>query len=290
MERFIMFADIVGSTTLYERLGDEVATELVTRALELAGETVVAGGGRVVDEKGDEVLCTFDSAEDALRGVRAVHRAAEAYSHRRSEIVVFRIGLNFGEMVETPDNIYGDAVNVGSRLASEAKARQTVLSESVVKRCPPDFLSRLREIGEIWIKGKQGTHRIFELLEANPETEITEVTDHNRLSERAFRLTLRLNHQEIRLNPTSPKLVIGRSETCDLTVNHPTVSRHHAEIQYRNGRYVFIDLSTNGSQVVMDGRPRRLLRNTMELAGSGQIALGRTAGSTQFIVRYDVDA
>lgn len=290
MERFIMFADVCRSTTLYEELGDQSATALVTQALEMAGDVVRKANGTVVDTMGDEVLCTFDTAEAALGGARQLHRAVAAYAAEHGQEVALRIGINHGEVIETADNIYGDAVNVGSRLASEAKAQQTVLSQAVLERAPDELRERIRELDEIWIRGKQGTHRIYELLEANPETAITEVAQRQAVSARAFLLSLAHGNRKVRLNPMCRRFTIGRSEENDLMINHPTVSRHHGEIQYQNGRFVYIDKSTNGTHIQLDGRPRRLQRNTIELTGSGSISPGQTASIPSLVITFTVQA
>ena len=65
-ELAIVFADVVGSTELYESLGDDEARETVGRCVECMKECTIELRGEVIKTMGDEVMSTFDSADDAM--------------------------------------------------------------------------------------------------------------------------------------------------------------------------------------------------------------------------------
>ena len=79
---------------------------------------------------------------------------------------------------------------------------------------------------------------------------------------------------------------IGRGMDCDQVIDHPTISREHAEFLYRNGQFILRDFSTNGSMIVQQGKPERLHRSSMELRGSGKIYLGRTLNQHQYCIEF----
>ncbi len=90
------------------------------------------------------------------------------------------------------------------------------------------------------------------------------------------RLEIRYGEQLLSLNQTRPTITMGRQEHNDLEVIDTRVSRSHARIEYREGDFVLIDHSTNGTFVLMEGRQGvNLRRGEIPLEGSGIITLGR---------------
>lgn len=92
-------------------------------------------------------------------------------------------------------------------------------------------------------------------------------------------MDLRMGDYLIEINQTRPTVTMGRQEHNDLEVIDTRVSRSHARIEYRDGKFILIDHSTNGTFVVMNGKPQgiNLRREEITLKGSGIITLGRKA-------------
>jgi len=281
----VMFADISRSTSLYEKLGDESAAQLVLQTLQFASEVVRRHRGTVVKSKGDDILCTFHSAEDAVEAALDLHASSQQAGFLTQHQVAFRVGINLGNYVASQGDIYGDAVNVAARLAATAKAHQTVVSSAVKEACPETFGGTFRVLGEVSVRGKGGLHEIFEVLKPDQTAEITEVVTADRMVDRATQLRLLFNNRETRLTPFTVRHLLGRGPECDMVLNHPTVSREHAEIRYRDGRFVLTDFSTNGTWVHAPGGPYRLHRSSRELRGDGIITLGAVSRGP-LAVRY----
>jgi hypothetical protein len=90
------------------------------------------------------------------------------------------------------------------------------------------------------------------------------------------RMEVRFGDQVISVNQTRPTITMGRQEHNDLEVIDTRVSRSHARIEYREGAFVLIDHSTNGTFVLMEGKPGvNLRRSEIPLEGGGIITLGR---------------
>ena len=283
----VLFADICQSTRLFEKLGDRAATPLVHHALSLAANITAQNEGQLIRVKGDDVLCTFESPDQALRSAEQAHSTALVDPELKPHSITFRIGIHWGPVLRVNDEIFGDTVNLAARLVAEAKSRQSLISEAVQNRAGDTFEGRIRKIGQLNLRGKTGTQPVYELLELESTDEITEVTAMRRIRARAFLLQLSYQAKTIRLNPLMNRLLLGRAATCDIVVDEPTVSREHAEITFTNGQFVIRDFSSNGSYVVSDGLPYPLQRSSLQLRGRGTIFLGRTRGSRHLAIDFN---
>lgn len=286
---FIFFADVAQSTVLYDRLGDEAAAELMMHCLHRATECVLASHGRPIETRGDEILCLFDGVEDVLAAANELHELAGADARLHEHHMAFRIGIHHGPVIEHLGNLYGDAVNVAARMASKAKAHQTLLSSNVTACFADEHRERIRPLGETSVRGKQGAQELFELLSASSTAEITEVSSRAPQRRRAFLLTLKFRNRQVRLTPLLVRHLLGRGADCDLRVEHPSISRHHAEIRFRDGVFVLVDMSTNGSQVRTPTETVNVLRNEVPLPREGAIILGRTETDRHLQVQFVTD-
>lgn len=89
-------------------------------------------------------------------------------------------------------------------------------------------------------------------------------------------LEVRFGNHIIEISKTRPSVTMGRQEHNDLEVIDTRVSRSHARIEYRKGRFVLIDHSTNGTYVMISGKQGvNLKRDEIPLEGRGFITLGR---------------
>ena len=121
----IMFADIVGYTALMQ--GDEeLALQLRHKLKSKLEKEVNAHQGRILSFKGDGALCSFNSAIEGVRAALAVQ-----INMQTSPLVPLRIGIHTGDVIMEEDNIYGDGVNIASRLESFAVPGSIFISGKV---------------------------------------------------------------------------------------------------------------------------------------------------------------
>jgi predicted component of type VI protein secretion system len=85
------------------------------------------------------------------------------------------------------------------------------------------------------------------------------------------------------------RFVLGRGQECDLVINHASVSRHHAEIRFRNGQFRLFDMSTNGTHVITASGNMVIHRSDRHLPDGGRIALGRTENSPGLQIQFQTD-
>lgn len=274
----IMFADIAGSTKLYDTLGDQLARTKVAATIETMSEITRQNKGTVIKTIGDEVMCTFPTAEDAGTAAWEMQEKfeEEAESNTDGSPVSVRIGMHFGPAILEGGDVFGDAVNIAARMAAQAKAKQIITTQDTLDKLPPAMRASTRFVDHAPIKGKKEEIDIFEIIWQ--EEDVTRMATGmviNKPTPEA-KLTLTYNGQTIELSKLRPGLVMGRSQNCDLTINEKLASRQHVRIELRRDKFFIVDQSTNGTHVIIGDNPEEFLRREeIPLSGSGRISLGR---------------
>lgn len=280
-----MIADICSSTQLFQELGDDFAAGLVNRTLKEASAVAEAGHGEVLRSKGDDVLCIFDEPARALRSALQIHSATRGIMTRDGHHVHMRIGINSGDVILSNGDLLGDVVNMAARISNAAKPGQTLVSSATVDMLGSADSGLLRPLGAFSLRGKSGAVSLFECLEPSLEGEITQVGPPIRFP-KSDRLEIVFQSHRIQLDYLLSRFLIGRAADCDLVLDHPLVSRHHAEIRYQNHEFVLTDFSTNGTELIVSGRPRVLRHSQAALRGKGSIFLGGTTYNKWFEIAF----
>lgn len=279
----IMFADVCDSTYLFSELGDEKAFELINETLRRAADIVRQHHGVVLRTKGDDVLCTFSDPLNALEAAISI-QARRPTPHTAWPPMA--VGINSGPAILSGGDVLGDTVNVAARLSSFAKAGQTLISENTANLLSGVTDATIRHFGDITLKGKSHPVSTYEVLGDADEDDITQVGQTPLNFSKSNRLSLRFQSRKFELNYLLNRFTLGRSPNCDLVLDHPLVSRHHAEIRYEQSEFVLHDFSTNGTHLVLAGRPLTLHHKGAALRGSGSIVLGRTAYNQNFEITF----
>jgi len=270
----ILFADVVGSTELYDDLGTQLAKERIESCLRLFSETVEAFHGRVVKSLGDGVLCCFASPEEA---VWAAVRICQKIALQKTDI---RIGVHYGDVLEEADgDVFGDGVNTAARIAALAKPSEILISREVGEYLPPIMHPIVTRVPPVSVKGKKKPLELFAILKEDTSVQeklklqlgMTMVIGSS--SPRPSRLTLRYLDKEITLE-AGQEITLGRDPQCGLVVSTEHVSRLHGKITHRQDKFVLLDQSSNGTYLVPHLSKIHLLREEAILHGSGLIYLG----------------
>jgi len=143
--RAFLICDIRGYSTFTSQRGDEAAAHLAMTFAGLAGDAVVARGGRVLGLRGDEAFAAFTSARQAVKAGLEIDLACaeESAAHPDFPIPV-GIGIDFGEAVPVEDGYRGAAINMAARLCSKAVAGQVLVTRNVVDAAgEPDARARI---------------------------------------------------------------------------------------------------------------------------------------------------
>ena len=130
----VVFADIVGSTSMFERLGDETASRFVTQLVGALSQIFEQHSGRVVKLLGDGLFVVFPHEGDALAACISIQKRFLDKPIRpggSGAPVQMQMGMESGEVVEIDGDCFGDTVNSAARLADQAGAAQILTTQSV---------------------------------------------------------------------------------------------------------------------------------------------------------------
>ena len=276
----VLFADISGSTRLFETLGDERAAAWVGRDLAILARVCTDCGGRVIRTTGDGALCLFETADAALRASHLMQEKIDQQHELGEAGPGIHIGCHFGPVLESDGDLYGDAVNLAARVAGLAQAGQIITTADTVAMLSPGLAARTRRLDLVPVKGKRAAVAIYEFLWRDSEdiTALGTRTEHGR----AAHLVLRYEGREWRFEGPG-ELSLGRDIACDVVVGGRKASRRHAHIERRRDKFVLADHSANGTWVQFTGEDEVVVvrREELLLRASGLIGFGHSPGDGQ---------
>lgn len=272
-ELAVLFADISGSTRLYEVLGDAEALAIVDRCLALIGNACEDHGGRMVKTLGDEAMAVFPLANLAAQAATAMQRTISGQPAVGRWRPAIRVGIHFGPALEADGDVLGEAVSVAARMVAFAKAQQVVLSPQTAGSLAPWLRTRVREIDTVTLGGTLRDMSVFELNWAESDDELTQIK--TRIKTAPARLRLRHGDDEFELGEASGALSLGRESQNDVIIADRRASRVHARIERQRDKFVLIDESSNGTYVTIEGEAEVSLRHEgLTLRGRGHVSFG----------------
>jgi adenylate cyclase len=278
LEVAILFADVVGSTQLYDQFGDTKASETVALCLDVMKDATHQYNGTVIKTIGDEVMSTFPTVEDAMGAAVMMQARISADNKQDDRIAVsIRIGCHYGPVVQEQNDIFGAAVHTANRMTSQAKARQIIISGGTVEKMSAELKRQTRQIDVATVRGKLDEVALYELL-WNPEeaTSMLPTIEWENQDRKASRLELSFRDKTIEVTDKRKSVIMGRAEDNDLVVKGNLISRIHAKVEMRRGRFVLVDQSTNGTFLLnLQGEETFVRRDSAEIHGEGTIGLGR---------------
>ena len=286
----VLFADVSGSTRLYESLGDAEALATIGRCVALMSTVCVGHGGRVVKTIGDEVMAVFPSADTAAQAAVEMQGRISEHPPVGGSRLAIRVGFHLGPAIETDGDVFGDSVNVAARMAALAKREQIILSSHTADTLAPWLRERVREIDTLSVKGKSQDIGIFELIWQDSDEDLTAVA--TRYKPLPARIVLRHGTKELVLDESATTITIGRDTGNEIVIADRKASRLHARIERRRDKFVIIDQSSNGTYVTVDGEPEIMLRREeLMLRGRGHVTFGHAYAEdpTEFLAFSCVD-
>lgn len=279
-ELVILFADVVGSTRLFEVLGDLTARDKVAVCVDIMRGATEQRGGSVVKTMGDEILATFEDCDKAMDA--AVQMQMAISTHPELDVdgqhIAIRIGCHFGPVVLETRDVFGAAVHTANRMTSQAKAGQIIITDSIFARLSDEWRGMSRQVDVAVPRGQQGEVTIYEVLWQHGDATsmlpaIATITEQHR----PFRIRLTYLGESLMLDDRErSSATLGRGQENDLVIKGNLVSRLHARIEAGKNRFMLIDESTNGSFVQgQNGDDAFVRRDAIPLKGKGVIGLGR---------------
>lgn len=290
----ILFADVSGSTRLFETKGDVEARRLIAAVLDALSVICVQHGGRVIKTIGDEIMCTLPTAMAGVMSACEMQRKLSRDINFLRENLAVRIGFHHGNALEENDDVFGDAVNVAARMTSLAKREQIVTTAATVNGLSGPRFPETRGLGRARVSGKLLPIEIVDVVWQEDTSGMTMVQSTIRMGDvtsPGAKITLRHRGMVIELNENSEPFMMGREATNGLQVEADWVSRTHAQVEYKRGHFVITDRSTNATHVTVGQEPElRLHRDELHLRGTGTISMGQAAAlNTHDLIHFRVD-
>ena len=279
----VLFADLRGSTALYETLGNAEATSVVTHCVNALGKPVSENGGHVIKTLGDGLMAVFPLPSRAVHAAMQMHDVLDAMVTRGNErgasaglrSLRLQVALARGEVVEMAGDCFGDAVNVSARLLDHAGDNETLLTAEVLQGLTLDQRSRFRSLDRLVLRGRVEPVQVHVMggrrgvdLAPTQFGDVSSVIEPDGLRLSWLDLNRMFASQQM-------PVVLGRSPQATFCVDDTRVSRSHARLDWHSGSFQLTDLSYNGTYVrFADGEIVSLRRGSCTLHGSGAIGLG----------------
>ena len=299
-ERTVLFADLRGSTGLFETLGNAEATSLVTQTVGLIAQAVDECKGRLVKTLGVGLMAVFETPNDGVMAAIRMHEMLERVVARGKHhdgaspslrALRMQVALARGEVVEMNGDCFGDAVNVAARLLNHAGDNETLITAEVMLGLPTAKKLRFRSLDLIAIRGRAEPVHVHVLDQALHGD--VAATQFGEIQHSVEPDGIRLVWQELDrvFDVDNMPIILGRSVQATYCITDARVSRSHARIDWHAGSFSITDLSYNGTFVrfASSGDVVSLKRGSCTLHGSGVIGLGSPpVDATSPIVRFEV--
>lgn len=276
----VVFADLVGSTSMFERLGDETASHFVAQLVGALSQVFQQHSGRVVKLLGDGLFVVFPQEGDALAACVSIQKRfldKPIHPGGSGAPVQMQMGIESGEVVEIDGDCFGDTVNSAARLADLAGAAQILTTQNVWSALGPMQRASLRSLGPMHLRGRAEASHVYRVEWQTGRDEDATMMGRSMVSN-ASELVLKLvaGEQTVQIHGRSPKISIGRGAAASLVLNDPRVSRMHATLEWRGGQFVLSDASSYGTWVYFGNQSEAVVLRRTEcyLVGSGQLSAG----------------
>jgi class 3 adenylate cyclase len=147
-----MFTDIVDSTAITQRIGDDAAMRMVQTHDRIVRDALRELIGREVKHTGDGIMACFVSAAAAVRAAIVIQQGLRRVREGEEAPLRVRIGVAAGEPVEQNQDLFGSTVQLAARLCSSAEPMQSLASNTVAELCLGKGL-QFDDKGEYSLKG-----------------------------------------------------------------------------------------------------------------------------------------
>jgi len=291
-ELAILFADISGSTTLYETLGNALARQMVVRCLALMSSQLAAHRGTLIKTIGDEIMCSFPSAQAAMGAACAMQDAVDSGKPGGDTPMYIRIGFNYGEVIREWNDVHGDAVNVAARITEVARARQILATQAAVDALPPEMRDRARHIRRTSIRGRQAQLDLFQIQWRDDDGDGVRIGNpaHRKPEGHEEQLVLRHGDQQLTVSERTTTATLGNGAACSIVIRGDSAAERHAIVEYQLGKFYISDRSASGTYIhFSSGETVHIVGEATMLRGSGAILLGRPfSGDPAGIIEFAV--
>ena len=168
----VLFTDVVGSTSYFEKYGDIDGMAMLSRHETLARKCIEEQGGRVIKNIGDSVMAEFSDGAAAARAAVEIQRRLLRLNQTlpERERLQIRIGINHGIGFRHEGDVFGDVVNVAARITKKTGPAQILVGASVKEAILKQGEFRCNFVGKVEMKGKAEEGEVFEVVWTDTHT------------------------------------------------------------------------------------------------------------------------
>jgi class 3 adenylate cyclase/pSer/pThr/pTyr-binding forkhead associated (FHA) protein len=293
----VLFTDLKGSTSYFEKYGDAAGLMMVHRSTTMLSLAVERHAGRVIKTIGDSVMAVYEDPLEAIASSIEMQEAIDADNKDKEESrrVSVRIGINYGLGLVKSNDVFGDVVNVASRVESAAAPEQILVSDTLFAALKGSERFKIRPMGKFALKGKADERDLFEIVWRQGGDTVP-AGSHSMIAVPSFAPGVSYKLTQVRvdgrpgreLNINADSCIIGRSG-CEFTFpNDQTMEPAHARVTIDSGQLfvepinqatVFFSLVgpyrlQNGDVVKMGGQVLEFHANAavLEMASASSMA------------------
>jgi class 3 adenylate cyclase/pSer/pThr/pTyr-binding forkhead associated (FHA) protein len=292
----ILFTDLKGSTSYFEKYGDAAGLMMVHRSTNMLSQCVDRHAGRVLKTIGDSVMAVYEDPAEAIASAIEMQEAITSDNKDKEETrrVLVRIGINYGLGLVKSNDVFGDVVNVASRVESAAAPEQILISDNMHAALGATDRFKIRPMGKFALKGKADERELYEIVWREGET--VPAGSHSLVAVPAVAQNTRLKLVQVRndgrpgreLMLEAPSSIIGRSEGEFTFPNDSVMQSKHALVSVESGQ-LFVEpigggavfFSLIGPYRLQPGDLIKMGSQTMEFrANSAALEMAASTGTT----------
>lgn len=282
----VMFASFIGTSSVIEAAGDAAAQDAITRCMDRIGGAVTSCGGRVTKTTHDKVMILIATPDAAADTAVAIHTAVDQFPAVAAIKLAIGIGFHYGPVIQKETDVFGDTVNLASRLGEQAAKGQIITTQETGALFSPIYRPWMRKLGTVEIKGRSDQVEICELV-WRADDSATLVAKRRTERTGVEKLKLKYRGVEVVRRREKDAIVVGRDTDCGMVVDDDQVSRHHCTIERRGDKFILADTSSNGTYVTVQGEEEvQLKREELTLRKRGWIAFGQPRAAAKETVEF----
>jgi len=275
----VLCADVAADPSLAQSPYREEVGYAVARSEKRIRHSLETHGGRLVHHSGNRLIAFFADGQEALRSAIEIQRRIAALPPPAGSPLTVSVGLCAGHRARERRYFPGDGVNPAARLSAVAAPGHILLSVPKRATAFPLLQQAANSVPDLLLNCGQRRLGVFQVAWQQPEPLALRLALADP-GDGVGRLCIRYRGVETWLDENQPFTRIGRQPDCDLIVRDPRCSREHGRIERRLERFVWVDQSTNGTFVTLEGQTEVFVRHSeLLLAGRGLLSLGAPAAA-----------
>jgi class 3 adenylate cyclase len=241
----VMFTDVQGSTAYFEKHGDAAGLFMVHQCNQSIRLLVEKHGGTAIKTIGDGSMVTFPEPKSAVEAAVEIQMAVSelAAARPQPERIALRIGMHYGSGIVRTTDVFGDVVNMASRVESVAGPGQIVISEEVYALLG-ECRFPISQLGRFALKGKTGRRTLYQVVWKQSQVEDTQSSIAIPISAGTPVFKLQLLHQDGTGGeefPVKSELFLGLSTAGGLVVSDDSQSISVCARVFVDERTLFVE-------------------------------------------------